>query len=41
VLRRREILPSLFCKELKLSVMCSEFTQERGREGVHRERGLE
>jgi hypothetical protein len=29
-LRRREILPSVFCKELELSVMRSEFTQERG-----------
>lgn len=30
VLRRRGILSSLFCKELRLSVMRSEFTKERG-----------
>jgi hypothetical protein len=29
-LRRRGILPSLFSKELELSVMRSEFTQDRG-----------
>lgn len=46
VLRRREILPSFFCKELELSVMRSEFTQERGipyrkRVGMHAVKALE